>query len=243
VIRDSAGSFGHGKLIAGLVAVACMAAACGSGNTPSSNGKTESGTPGQNALANSLNLQPGDLPDASWTKEPAGSGPNVVRNVLNSCLLTVSGSTTPAASAVSLNFLDQSNGQEVGSQVQVFSEDTEAKKSAVNAATAAVSSCMSPDVNSGLQKTLSNGVTLQSVQVRSVPPSGTGPNGFAQQTAALVSYTNKEKQQTSTVYVEVVGFANKTALVEAEFENTGAAPPKTLVNSTMTLLSKRAAAQ
>jgi hypothetical protein len=234
---------GRRKLVLGLAVVACVGAACGSGNPPSATNKQETGTPAQNALASSLNLQPGDLPDATWTKEPAGTGPNVVRDALNSCLLSASGSNTPAASAFSSNFLQQSSGQEIASQVQVFNSDSEAKKSAVNAAAASVGSCMSPEVNSGLAKTLSTTVTLQNVAVRSVPPTGTGPNGFAQETAAIVAFTNKEKQQTTTVYVEVVGFPSKTALVEAEFENTGAAPPKTLVKSTMTLLSKRAAAQ
>jgi hypothetical protein len=243
VIGGSAGRpFGYGKLIAGLVAVACVAGACGS-SSPTSNSKKETGTSAQNALATSLNLQPGDLPDASWTKEPAATGPNVVRDALNSCLLSASGSTTPAATAVSSNFLQQSSGQEIGSQVQVFNSDAAARKSAVNAASSSVSSCMTPAVNSGLKNTLTNTVTLQGVVVRNVPPTGTGPNGFAQEAAATVLSTDKDKQQTTTVYVEVVGFPSKTALVEAEFENTGASPPKALVESTMSLLTKRAAAQ
>jgi hypothetical protein len=244
VIRASAGlSFGHGRLIAGLIAAACLVAACGSGNPPSSSSKKEAGTPAQNALANSLNLQPGDLPDAMWTKQPAGTGPNVVRDSFNSCLLASAGSATPAASAVSSNFLQQSSGREIASQVQVFNSESEAAKSAVNANASSVGNCMSPEVNSGLQNTLTTTVTLQNVAVRSVPPTGTGANGFAQETAAVLVSTVKEKQQTTTVYVEVVGFPSKTALVEAEFENTGAPPPKALVNSTMTLLNKRAAAQ
>jgi hypothetical protein len=231
-----------GKLAAVFLTVACVAAACSSGGTPASTSK-ESGTPAQNSTAKSLNLRSGDLSE-SWTKEASNGGPNVVRNSLNSCLFSVSGSPSPAASAVSSNFLESSTGQEVGSQVQVFDTAGQATKSAINAASSGVSGCLPGDVKIGLQKTIVKTETVQTVAAKSVPALGTGRHGFAQEVAVVVGYPGKnEQQKSSTVYVEVVGFPSATALVEVEFENTGAKPPESLVTKTMQLLSARAGGQ
>jgi hypothetical protein len=125
--------------------------------------------------------------------------------------------------------------------VQIFATAQQAKASSTRAASAAVGNCMEPDVKAGLQKTIEASVTLQDVFVKSVPAVGAGPQGFAQEVAAVVTYPDKnEKQQTATIYVEVVGFPSATALLESEFENSGSPPPKSLVTRTMTLLSKRA---
>jgi hypothetical protein len=189
------------------------------------------------------NLRAGDLPH-SWTKEALGTGPNVVRDSLNSCVLSVSSSPTPAASAVSSNFLQQSTGQEVGSQVQVFSRTKEATTSAKNAASSTVSGCMTPSIKTGLQSTLAKTETLQNVLVKSVPPIGSVPHGFAQLAAVLVSFPGKnEKVQSTTIYVEVVGFTSAKALVEVEFENAGSPPPASVVSPTMEALVKRSGAK
>ena len=236
---------GAARIAVGLTLVALVAAACSSSSTPpaSSSKTTGTGTASQDFLARALNLQNGDLPDESWTKEPQGTGPNVVRESLNTCVLAVPSSITPAATAVSTNFLQTATGQEVGSQVQVFNSDAEAATNSKNAASGSVSNCMSGKIKTGLQGTVGKGVTVQSVATTSVPPAGTPTGGFAQQTAAGVTYPDKnKKQQSTTVYVEVVGFPSKSALIEAEFENTGAPPPADVVASTMQLLAKRAAA-
>jgi hypothetical protein len=205
--------------------------------------KTQSGTPAQNQLAQSLNLQAGDFPSA-WTKESPTGGANSVRDALNGCVFSTSGAVVPAASAISSNFLNSSTGQEVGSQVQVFDSNAQASTNARHAASTATSSCMVTNVKAGLQKTLTSTVTLQNVGVKQVTANGTGKGGFAQLVGANLSYPGKNEQtKSTTVYVEVVGFPSGTALVEAEFENTGSPPPSALVTKTMGVLTARANAK
>jgi hypothetical protein len=102
---------------------------------------------------------------------------------------------------------------------------------------------MAPGVRSGLQGTLTKTEKLRNVTVEPVRPvgTGTGTNGFAQRMAAVISFLGRNKKtQSTTVYVEVVGFSRGTALVEVEFEDAGSPPPKTLVAKTMELLNERA---
>jgi hypothetical protein len=76
-----------------------------------------------------------------------------------------------------------------------------------------------------------------------VDPHNSGPDAFAQQVVATISYPGKSgATSTLAVYVLVDGFAHGPVTVEAEFENPGSAPPDALVSSTMATLLKRAQA-
>jgi hypothetical protein len=163
-----------------------------------------------------------------------------VRAALNQCA-GEQHAPEPATVEVSKNFLDSSSGREVGSQVQVFNETSQATTTAKTAASSAVSSCIAPLVKSGLGATLTSQESVTNVSVTSVAPHNTGPHAFAQQVVATVSYPDKTGKSSSLdVYVLVDGFANGAATVEAEFESPGSAPPGDLVSSTMTTLVKRA---
>jgi hypothetical protein len=147
----------------------------------------------------------------------------------------------PATVAVSKNFLDGSSGQEVGSQVQIFDQAGQATHGARTAASGAVASCLGPIVKGTLSKSLSSQEQLTNVSAALYPPKDPLPHGFGQQVVATISYKGQDGKQTSAdVYVDVLGFAHGAALVEAEFENAGSAPPAALESSTMATLAKRA---
>ncbi len=59
----------------------------------------------------------------------------------------------------------------------------------------------------------------------------TTPNAFGQRVVATISYPQKDGKQGQTdVYLDVQGFPHGTALVEAEFESPGSAPPDALTH-------------
>lgn len=229
-----------GTAILASAVCAVVLAACSSGGTPS-DAPSGTGTPTQNLAAHVLNLQASDFP-SSWKTEPSNGGPNVVRATLNACVAAEHG-PKPATVAVSKNFLDSSSGQEVGSQVQVFDQASQATSTATIAVGSAASSCIAPTVKSGLAQTLSSQESVTGVTATAVPPQNTGPHAFAQQVVAAISYPGQDGKTSSlNVYILVDGFASGTAVVEAEFEDPGSAPPDALVTSTMATLVKRAKA-
>ncbi len=170
-------------------------------------------------------------------------GRNVVRSAINACVAKQSNAPTPATVAVSSNFLDESSGREVGSQVQIYDSPGQATQAAVIAASPAVSSCVGSQVQSQLAATLPSDEKLTNVVASGIPPVVTSvPHSFGQRVVATVSYPEKDgKQQGSTdIYIDVHGFPHGSALVEGEFESPGSAPPSSLTSATMASLLKSA---
>ena len=148
----------------------------------------------------------------------------------------------PVTAATSSNFLDGTTGREVGSQVQIFESPAEATQAAVIAGSSAVSACLGPMVQTKLAPTLPANEKLVKVVASGIPSVlTTTPNAFGQRVVATISYPEKGGKQGQTdVYLDVQGFPHGTALVEAEFESPGAAPPDALTTATMSALLKTA---
>lgn len=226
--------------IPAAVCAALLLGACSSSDNTKSQA-SGTGTPAQNFTAHALNLVSSDFP-SSWKTTESTGGSNPVRSGVNACVGKQQG-PTPTTAAVSKNFLDGTTGQEVGSQVQIFDQGSHATRGARIAGTAAVSSCLGPTIQDSLSKNLPAQETLTSVTASVLSPKDLLPHGFGQQVVATISYPGRDgKPASSAVFVDVLGFAHGTALVEAEFENAGSAPPATLESSTMATLVKRAGA-
>ena len=235
-----------GGLRAGLIVVASsglLLAACSSGGKTPTGQPSGTGTPTQNFAAHELNLTGAAFP-SSWKSESSTGGKNVVRSALNSCVAKQSNAPTPATVAISSNFLDGTTGREVGSQVQIFDSPGEANQAATIAGSSAVSSCLGSQVQSELSSTLTSNEKLTNVVASVIPPVlSTVPHAFGQRIVATISYPQKDGKQGSTdVYIDVQGFPHGSALVEAEFESPGSAPPADLSASTMATLLKSAKA-
>ncbi len=247
VSKVAPGSWARWRVGLGLLALAGIAAACGSGGSSDASGKastpTSSGKAGTSQVlgAHDLNLVASDLPD-SWKEAPNAKGPDVVRSSINKCLLQAPGAVPPSTSATSANFVDRSNGQQVGSQVQIYGTPEQAASAARDAGSEGVSACLESQVSTALPSTLPSEETLRHATVagNSVPGLATGE--FSQQVVALVTYpTGTTGSGGSTLFIDVVGFASGPNLVQAEFESTGSAPPEALERSTMSALMARAA--
>jgi hypothetical protein len=223
-------------VLSGLLLAACSSG----GNTPTGQ-PSGTGTPTQDYAAHALNLTGAAFP-SSWKSESSTGGKNVVRSALNSCVAKQSNAPTPATAAVSSNFLDGTSGREVGSQVQIFDSPGEANQAAAIAGSSAVSSCLGPQVQSDLGSTLTANEKVTNVVASAIPPAlASVPHAFGQRVVATISYPQKDGKQGSTdVYIDVHGFPHGAALVEAEFESPGSAPPADLSASTMTTLLKAA---
>ena len=226
--------------IPALALTAVLLGACSSGGTPSV-APSGTGTPVQNLAAHTLNLKSSDFPN-SWKTTSSNSGANPVRSSLNACVLQ-SQASAPATAAVSDNFLQSSSGQEVGSQVQVFDQSDQAVRTATVAATSAVSLCLGSSTRSAIAKVLPSQETVQGTVASAVRPPQPGPHAFGQRVVATIAYKGQNGQPTTTdVYVDVLGFARGTVVVEAEFENARSAPSASLESSTMKTLLNRAGA-
>jgi hypothetical protein len=224
-----------------LALFAVLAAACGSGNGSAGNGTGGQGSSLQNVTAHALNLTASDLPHG-WDKEPQGTGPNVVRSSMNKCLADSKGGTTPVTTADSSNFLDITDGREIGSQVQVYKSAEEAKSAAQTADSSTVSSCLQSAVSTELPKTLPSGETVKHVTVSADAVPGKASDEFGQRVSVLLTYPlSGGHSGGTTVVIDVLGFPSGPALVSAEFESTGSAPTPALERATMAALKKRAA--
>jgi hypothetical protein len=225
---------------AAAICAALLLGACSS-NEGTKSQPSGTGTPAQNFTAHALNLVPSDFP-STWKTTNSTGGSNPVRSGVNTCVSRQHVST-PATVAVSKNFLDGTTGQEVGSQVQIFDRSGQATHGARIAGSSAVSSCLGPTVQTSLSKNLPAQETLTNVTASVLSSKDATPQDFGQQVVATISYTGKDgKPASEDVYVDVLGFAQGAALVEAEFENAGSAPPAALESSTMATLAKRAGA-
>ncbi len=225
--------------IPAAAACAVVLGACSSSAPPAQPSGT--GTPAQNYAAHTLNLVSSDFP-SSWKTIDNTGGTNPVRAALNGCVAEQQ-APTPATVATSKNFLESTSGQEVGSQVQVFDQNSQAAHAASIAGTGTVSSCLGPVVKGSLAKTLTSQETLTNVTAAQVAPQNSGPHAFGQRVIATIGYTGKDgKPASEDVYVDVLGFSHGPVVVEAEFENPGSAPPASLEASTMAALLKRAGA-
>lgn len=227
---------------AGLAAIVVLATACGSsGTSPSTTTVPGHPNSAQQFSAEYLNLVSTDLPHG-WTKEPQGRGPNVVRTSLNGCVAAAPGVATPVATAASPNFLNVSNGKEIGSQVQVYKSPADASRAAAAAGTSAASSCLQASITTKLPPTLPSTESLKHVTVTTGPDPSKVTGDFAQEVTTLLTYPIKAGETGgSTVFIDVVGFSSGAALIEAEFESTGSPPSPALEQATMAALRKRAA--
>ena len=165
-----------------------------------------------------------------------------MRSALNACVAQQSKAPIPVTAATSSNFLDGTTGREVGSQVQIFESAAEAQQAAVIAGSSAVSACLGTMVQTKLAPTLPANEKLEKVVASGIPSVlTTTPNAFGQRVVATISYPQKDGKQGQTdVYLDVQGFPHGTALVEAEFESPGSAPPTALTTATMGALLKTA---
>jgi hypothetical protein len=148
----------------------------------------------------------------------------------------------PATSATSATFVDRTNGQQVGSQVQIYARSGQAKSAAKRAGSGGVSTCLKSEVSAALPKRLPSGETLRHLTVTGNSVPGLAAGEFSQRVVALVTYsTGNGGSGGSTIFIDAVGFASGPNLVEAEFESTGSAPPVALERHVMAALKARAA--
>ena len=176
-----------------------------------------------------------------WRRQPQGHGPNVVRNALDSCLVQSSKVATPVVSAASANFLDLTTGREIGSQVLVYATTAQAEAAGRRAGSSTMSGCLQHTVGAKLPGTLPSGEQVTEVSVTARPAGASW--SFGQRVVVTVGYPlNSGKTGGSTVFIDVLGFTSGTALVEAELESTGSAPPQALKDATMAALQARAGA-
>ncbi len=245
VSKVACGNWARWRMGLGLLAVAGIAAACGSGGPPKASGKSSTSTgqttTSETSAASGLNLVASDFP-GPWKKAPTTRGPSVVRDSMNHCLLQAPGAASPSTSSTSSTFIDATNGQEASSQVQLYAASTQAMSAARSAGSRGVSRCLQREVSTALPKTLPSGETLRHVSAsgKTVPGLATGES--SQRVVALVTYpTGNGGSGGTTVFTDVIGFASGTAFLEAEFESTGSPPPEALERSTMAALQARAA--
>lgn len=246
-IRDAqrSGARATVRVALGLLALAMLAAACGSsagsGSGLNRKNKVPAGNAAEVLTARNLNLTLGDLP-GGWKQEPPVKGPNVVREAINSCLATAHGASRVAATAASPEFIDLDDGQEIGSQVQVYETPAEATAAATAAGKQTLSSCIQATVTADLPKSLPSGEKLNRTSVAADTVPSRTSDEFSQRVLTDVTFpTGNGGVGGSAVYTDVLGFPSGSSLVEAEFESTGSVPTEAVERQVLTALASRAA--
>jgi hypothetical protein len=235
IVQKSA--VGGARAAVALAATALLVAACGSGGGSSSSAVVQKGTTAQVAAAQKLNVRAVDFPK-SWESVPNTGGPNVVRDAVTSCTAHAG---NPTVVATTPNFIDQPSGVEVGSQALGFADPATASAVARAGHGPTSSRCLQTAVAKGFPANLPAGERFDGADVATFSPPVSGRNGFAQRFTVHITFKAPTGgQQSAKVYVDMIGFASGTDVVEAEFESPNDPPQSALERTTLTALLNRA---